>query len=98
MTIYYTLLLSLSEQVGFNIAYLIASVATVGLIGMFIQSLLRNKTTAWVFAGTLGIFYGLIYVIIQLQDVALLVGSLALFILIAALMYFSQKLSWEKNS
>lgn len=98
MTIYYTLLLSLSEQVGFNIAYLVASVATVGLIGMFIQSLLRNKTTAWVFAGILGIFYAFIYVIIQLQDIALLVGSLGLFVIIAALMYLSQKIKWEKNN
>lgn len=98
MTIYYTLLLSLSEQVGFNIAYMIASVATVSLIGTFISSLLKNRKAALLFAGILSVFYGFIFVILQLQDMALLVGSVCLFVIIAVLMYLSQKISWEKNN
>jgi len=98
MTIYYTLLLSLSEQVGFNIAYIIASVATTGLIGTFIWSLLKNSKAALLFAGILTVFYSFIFVILQLQDMALLVGSVGLFVIIAALMYLSQKISWDKNN
>ncbi|MBC8054844.1 MAG: cell envelope integrity protein CreD [Sphingobacteriaceae bacterium] len=97
MTIYYTLLLSFSEQVGFNIAYFIASVATVSLIVIFIASLLKNKKAAIVFGGILSIFYSFIFVIIQLQDMALLFGSVGLFVIVAALMYFSQKINWNKN-
>lgn len=97
MTIYYTLLLALSEQMGFNIAYIIASAATISLIGTFIWSLLKNSKAALLFAGILTVFYGFIFVILQLQDMALLVGSVGLFVIIAALMYLSQKISWEKN-
>lgn len=98
MTIYYILLLSFSERVGFNIAYLIASVATVALIGIFIASLLKNKKPAIVFAGILSIFYSFIFVIIQLQDLALLFGSVGLFIIVAVMMYLSAKIEWGKNT
>jgi inner membrane protein len=97
MIIYYTLLLSFSERVGFNIAYLIASVATVALIGSFIAALLKNKKPALIFVGILTIFYGFIYVIIQLQDLALLFGSIGLFIIVAALMFLSAKIDWNRN-
>ncbi|WP_082035809.1 cell envelope integrity protein CreD [Pedobacter lusitanus] len=97
MIIYYTLLLSFSERVGFDIAYLIASIATVVLIGSFIAALLKNKKPAMIFVGILTVFYGFIYVIIQLQDLALLFGSVGLFIIVAALMYLSAKIDWNRN-
>ncbi|RAJ35620.1 cell envelope integrity protein CreD [Pedobacter cryoconitis] len=97
MIIYYTLLLSFSERVGFNLAYLIASVATVSLIGSFIAALLKNKKPALIFVGILTVFYGFVYVIIQLQDLALLFGSVGLFIIVAALMYLSAKIDWNRN-
>lgn len=92
MTIYYTLPLSFSEQMGFNLAYLIASIATVALIGVFIASLLKSKKPAIVFGSILSVFYGFIYVIIQLQDLALLFGSVGLFIIIAVMMYLSSNI------
>ncbi|QNK63651.1 cell envelope integrity protein CreD [Pedobacter sp. PAMC26386] len=97
MIIYYTLLLSFSERVGFDIAYLIASIATVALVGTFIATLLKNKKAAMIFVGILTIFYAFIYVIIQLQDLALLFGSVGLFVIVAALMYLSAKIDWNKN-
>jgi inner membrane protein len=97
MIVYYTLLLSFSERVGFNIAYLIASVSTITLVSVFISSLLKNKGAAAVFAMILSIFYTFIFVIIQMEDLALLIGSIALFIIIALLMYFSRKINWDKR-
>lgn len=97
MTIYYTLLLAFTEQVGFNIAYLIASVATITLIAVFIATLLRDKKPALLFGGILAIFYVFIYVVIQLKDFALIFGSLGLFITVAALMYLSTKIDWNKS-
>jgi len=97
MVIYYTLLLSFSEQVGYNMAYLITSVSTIALISVFISSLLKNGRAALLFAFILAVFYAFIFVIIQLEDLALMVGSIALFIIIAVLMYFSRKINWDKN-
>ena len=95
MIVFYTLLLSFSEQVGYNMAYLISAVATVALITWFTASLLHNNKAAYFFAVILSIFYGFIFIIIQLEDMALLVGSIALFIIVSALMYFSRKISWN---
>lgn len=96
MIIYYSLLLSFTEQVGFALAYLIASIATVLLISSFIGTFLRNRKAALIFAAILSIFYSFIYVIIQLQDMALLFGSIGLFITVACLMYFSVKINLNK--
>jgi inner membrane protein len=98
MTIYYTLLLSFSEQIGFNKAYLIASVATIILIVLFLTSLLKSKKPAIIFGIILSILYGFIFIIIQLQDLSLLFGSIGLFIIIAVMMYLSSKLNWETKS
>ncbi|MBL4677953.1 MAG: cell envelope integrity protein CreD [Mucilaginibacter sp.] len=97
MVIYYTLLLSFSEQIGYNFAYLIASAATIGLVSVFIASLLKNKAAAGLFALILSIIYIFIFVIIQLEDLALMIGSIALFIIVALLMYFSRKINWDKH-
>jgi inner membrane protein len=97
MIIYYSLLLSFSEQIGYNWAYLVASVSTVALVAVFIASLLKNKMAALLFAFILSIFYVFIFVIIQLEDLALMIGSIALFIIVAVLMYFSRKINWDKH-
>lgn len=97
MIVYYTLLLSFSEQIGFSLSYLIASAATVALVATFLASLLKNLKAAVIFSIILGIFYTFIYIIIQLEDLALMMGSIALFIIIAALMYFSRKINWDRQ-
>ncbi|RYZ93307.1 MAG: cell envelope integrity protein CreD, partial [Sphingobacteriaceae bacterium] len=97
MIIYYTLLLSFSEQIGFNWAYLVASVSTIALIAIFIASLLKKVKTAILFSFILSLFYVFIFVIIQLEDLALMVGSIALFIIVAVLMYVSRKINWDNQ-
>ncbi|MBG6233597.1 inner membrane protein [Pedobacter sp. CAN_A7] len=98
MVIYYALLLAFSEQVGFNSAYLIASIATVVLVSGFLATLLNNKKPALLFGSILCVFYSFIFVIIQLQDMALLFGSVGLFITVAVLMYLSTKIDWNKEN
>lgn len=98
MIIYYTLLLSFSEQIGFNIAYLIASTATITLIVLFLLGVLKSKKPALIFGAILAIFYSFVFVIIQLQDFSLIFGSVGLFIIIATMMYLSTKLNWETKS
>jgi inner membrane protein len=97
LIIYYTLLLSLSEQVGYNWAYAIASTATVGLISFYAASFLKNRKLILLFTSLLTVFYTFIFVIILQQDFSLLLGSIGLFLIVAALMYFSRKVEWYKD-
>ena len=97
MVVYYTLLLSFSEQVGYNWAYFISSVSTIALIAIFTASLLNNRMVAVTFSFILGIFYGFIFIIIQLEELSLLFGSVALFVIVATLMYFSRRISWDSK-
>jgi len=97
LVIYYTLLLSFSEQVGYTLAYCIASAATITLVSVFTASLLKNKLMALFFAAVLAVFYAFVYVLIQLEDLALLMGSVALFVILSVLMYFSRKINWDKQ-
>jgi inner membrane protein len=96
LIIYYTLLLSFSEQVGYNIAYWIASTSTVALISFYSVSFLKSRGLVALFTTLLVIFYSFIFVIILQQDFSLLLGSIGLFMIVGALMYFSRKVSWYR--
>lgn len=97
LILFYTLLLSISEQTGFGIAYLIASVATIGLITAYTSSIFKNKTQTILLALLLCVLYTFLYVILQLEDIALLIGSIGLFIILGVIMYFSRKVNWNKG-
>ena len=97
MVVYYTLLLSFAEHLGYDVAYLISSVSTITLIAWFTSSLMGNSKIAILFGAILSVFYGFIYVLIQLEELSLVIGSCALFIIVALLMYFSRKINWEKH-
>jgi inner membrane protein len=94
LTIYYTLLLSISEHAGYDLAYLIASVATVILISLYTRTFLPNLRLTVLVSMLLVLFYSFIFVIILQQDFALLLGSVGLFIIVGMLMYFSRKVRW----
>lgn len=94
LILFYTLLLSISEHVSFNRAYLIASTAIIGLITAYTKGVLANNTVTAVIAGILIILYGFLFVILQLQDYALLLGSIGLFVILAIVMYLTRKLDW----
>jgi inner membrane protein len=97
LIIYYTLLLSFSEHVGYNMAYIISSLATVTLISLYSTTFFPNRKMAVLFSLLLVLFYTFIYVIILQQDFSLLLGSIGLFIIIGTLMYFSRKVKWYKE-
>lgn len=94
LVLFYVLLLSLSEHIGFNYAFLISSAATVGLISAYAKSILEDKGLVPLLAGLLIILYGVNYVLLQLENYALLVGSLCLFIVLALVMALSSKIDW----
>lgn len=97
LVIFYTLLLSFSEHIGFNPAYLGAFLATNGIITWFVRNISGSTLTAGIFAGILTLFFGFNFVLMQLEDYALLVGSIGLFVILATLMYLAGKINWFDN-
>lgn len=97
LVLYYTLLIALSEQFGFSLAYLISSFATVGLLAFYSKSLFHQLKTTAIFTGILLAFYLFIFVIIKQQDYALLIGSIGLFVALALTMFISRKIDWYKK-
>ena len=92
--IFYLLLLSLAERMGFDAGFLLAGAATVTLL---------SANAAWVFFSrvqgvrALAIFsllYALIYLLLRLEDNALLVGAIASFLAVASAMYFTREIDW----
>lgn len=98
LTIYYILLLSISEHTGYNTAYLIASSATVALVTAYSSTFLAGRRLVSLFGMLLTVFYGFIFIIIQEQDYSLLIGSIGLFLIVALLMYFSRKVKWYDST
>jgi len=94
LVIFYSLLLAISEFLDFDYAYLIASVATILLIGLYAKSHFKSWKSAGIFSGVLILLYGFIFVLIRLEDTALLVGSIGLFVILALTMYASKKVNW----
>lgn len=99
LSIFYTLLLSISEYTAFGIAYAIAATATVILITLYSSSVFGKRSTAALLGAVLTMLYSFVYVLIQLEDSALLFGSIGLFVLMAVMMYFSRNIEWRiKNT
>jgi inner membrane protein len=94
LILFYTLLLSFSEYIGFDTAYIVASLSTIGLISWFVKGVLGSGKLSMFLALVLVLMYSYIFTILQLQDFALLLGSIGLFITLAIIMYFSRKMQW----
>ncbi len=92
--VFYVLLLSFSEHVYFNIAYLMAALLTLASVSLYVYAILKSKKLASIVFGMLLILYLFIFIIIQLEGYALLVGSIGLFTILSSVMYFSRKIDW----
>ena len=94
ISIFYVLLVSISEHTKFNIAYILASLATVILIGLYTKSIFKENLMPIIIMGMLTVLYGYFYTLMQLEDFALLVGSIGLFIGLSVIMYITKKIDW----
>jgi inner membrane protein len=90
-------LLSISEHLGYNAAYSIASAATVFLLALYSITFLRVRSLVVLFSSVMSLFYVFIFVIIQAEDYSLLIGSVGLFVITAVVMYFSRNIRWYKE-
>ncbi len=94
LVIFYTLLLSISEYILFDYAYFIAALATILLISLYAQGHFKSWKTAGIFFLLLSCLYSFIFILISLEDTALLVGSIGLFMVLALVMFASRKINW----
>lgn len=94
LCLFYALLLAIAEHMLFNLAYALAGLATIGLVTLYSRSIFSSQQSALVTGGVLVVVYGFVFVILQLEDYALLVGSLGLFIALALTMYLSRSIDW----
>jgi inner membrane protein len=91
---FYLLLLSLSEYVGFDSAFAIAAVATVLLMGLYAGAAFKSRGRGAQALAVFSVVYGLIYLLMRLEDFALLAGSIASFLGLAGAMYLTRNLDW----
>ncbi|MBL7930992.1 MAG: cell envelope integrity protein CreD, partial [Bacteroidia bacterium] len=82
LCVFYTLLIALSEHISFNYSYLISSVSIIGLITLYAKSIFNHKKLTQLIFLILTVLYLFIYSIIQMEDYALLMGSIGLFIVL----------------
>ena len=98
LALFYLLLLSLSEHVGFARAYLAATTATVACVGGYAAAILGARARAAGLAGGLLALYGTLYVLLSLEDYGLLLGSIVLFAILASLMFLTRHVDWSAGT
>lgn len=94
LCIFYTLLLSISEIIGFNKAYFVSSFATVSLLAWYTSQVFNSIKSGGIFALFLSLLYLFIFSLIQLEEKALLFGSIGLFVILALIMFLTRKMNW----
>ena len=92
LVLFYSLLLSMSEVWGFNLAYAIAAVMTIVLIMIHLTSILRSRREGLSVGALLVFLYLFVFVLIKMESFALLAGSLGLFVILAVIMHFSKRI------
>ena len=95
MVFFYVLLLSLSEHLGFAVAYVIASAATGGMLAVYVAKSLGSASSGVLMAIMFALLYGFLYLVLQLEDYALLAGALLGFAALTAVMFATLKVDWS---
>jgi inner membrane protein len=88
--------LSISEQLDFGTAYLISAVAIISLITGYAKSILKNRSVTLMVGGIPAILYAYLYILLQIEDYALLMGSVGLFGVLCAIMYMTRTIDWYR--
>jgi inner membrane protein len=94
MCVFYLLLLSLAEHRGFDVAYVVAAGATIALLAWYWSWVLGGTRQGVVMGGALSVLYGYLFLLLRLEDYALLAGSAGLFVMLALLMFLTRRVNW----
>jgi inner membrane protein len=95
--IFYLLLLAVAERIGFDFGFLIAGAATVILLSANAGWIFESRAQGLRAFASFSLLYALIYMLLRLEDNALLVGAIASFLAVAAVMYFTRKIDWYSS-
>ncbi len=101
MLIFYLLLVSLSEFIPFAGAYITSSIMTIGLISLYTYFVITKKTNltfSLLITGILTLLYVFLYILLMLQDLSLILGSLGLFLIMALVMYATRNVEWYNEN
>jgi inner membrane protein len=98
LILFYSLLLAFSEQMNFNLSYLLSASAIVTLITAYSHSIFKNIKKTALMGTFLVVLYIFLYTVLQLEDMALMIGSIGLFIALAIVMYVSRKVDWYRQN
>ncbi|MEM7081371.1 MAG: cell envelope integrity protein CreD [Pseudomonadota bacterium] len=94
LAIFYLLLVSLSEHMPFRHAYVMATVSSVTLIGVYLSGALGHRRLAFLYSVGMGLLYAMLFTILRSEDFALLMGTILLFGLLAAVMLLTRRIDW----
>lgn len=94
LCVFYTLLIGLSEHVSFGISYLISSIGIIGMITLYAHSIFKVNRITVLIGLLLTVLYLFIFSIVQMEDFALLMGSIGLFLVLGVIMFLSRKIDW----
>jgi inner membrane protein len=97
LLLFYTLLVSIGEHIGFNGAFALSAVAITGLISWYSYSIIEKLKPALLITVLQAGLYMFLFTILQLQDYALLTGSIGLFVILALIMYGSRRIKWYND-
>jgi inner membrane protein len=95
--VFYLLLLSLSEQMAFYTAYIIAAFAVTVMMTLYSRSLLPSWNKSWYMGLVVTISYFLLYAVLNAESYALLIGSIGSFVIVALIMFLTRKLDWYEK-
>jgi inner membrane protein len=96
LSIFYLLLIALSEHIAFPAAYVTAAAALVLLIGVYIAGALRSWQRGGVAGVAMSGVYALLYALVLSEDYALLLGAIVLFVALAAVMLVTRRIDWYR--
>jgi inner membrane protein len=95
MVFFYVLLLSLAEQIGFGLAYLAAAAASGGMLAIYVGMALQSRTRGLAMLAVYTLLYGLLYLILKLEDYALLAGAILGFAALTTVMFATLRVDWS---
>lgn len=98
LCVFYALLVALSEHISFNSSYLIASIAIVSMITIYAKSVLSSGRLVLYLFIFLVLLYAFMFVVIQTEGFALLIGCVALFVILGLVMVVSRNVDWYGSS
>ena len=95
LVLFFVLLLAFAEVIGFTAAYVLASVATAGLLAGYSAAVLQSWRRGQFVAALLAGLYAVLFVLLNLEAWSLLIGSVMLFVTLAAVMYATRNVEWS---